>query len=109
MEITFKPALPQGYKRFHCDRCGFQFIKKVTSPISRCQKCEWGLTAKGYENKRLDVYSKMKLYWLKNPKAWEDNIKRRSTQNLAGSNSKRTFLNDSSGRRVGAMPEAQEI
>lgn len=109
MEITFKPALPKGYKRFCCDRCGFQFIKKVTSPISRCLKCEWGLIALGYRNRGLDVYSEMKLYWLRNPRAWEDNIKRRSTVNRQGGNSKQTYLNDSFGHRMGAMPEAVEI
>lgn len=99
--------MPRGYKRFKCNRCGCQFVKRVTSPVARCIKCENGCLALGYKNRRLDVYSQMKLNWLRNPKEWEDNIKRRTMQNLKDSD--KVYLNDSSGRRIGEMPEAIEI
>lgn len=80
MDIQLKPALPKGYKRFECDRCGFKFIQKISSPIIRCKKCEWGLISLDFRYKKLDPYSEMKLYWLKHPKAWEDNIKKRTVK-----------------------------
>lgn len=109
MDIKFKPAVPNGYKRFKCDKCGCQFIKRVKSVVAECIKCRWGLLAVGYNSQKVDTYAKMKLYWLRNPKAWEDNIKRRTTQNLEGGNKKQTYLNDSFGNRLGIMPEAIDI
>lgn len=58
--------------------------------------------------KKLPVYTQMKYFWLKNPKSWDDNIKHRTTQNLAGGN-KKVSLNDSSGHRIGAMPEIVKV
>lgn len=88
MDITYKPALPEGFKRFECGRCGYKFVQKIYSPVIRCKKCEYPCISIEFKNKKLDPYSEMKLYWLKNPKAWEDNIQKRAIANKEGGNSK---------------------
>ncbi len=35
-----------------------------------------------FKGKRLDPYAELKLYWLKHPKAWEDNIKHRKNNKM---------------------------
>lgn len=108
------------FRYFECSRCSFKFLKKIsesTSGIARCQNCEYPCIEYRLKGrfgqdtdilKTMPIYSQMKYYWLKNPKAWEENIKNRSTQNMSGGN-KKTYLNDSSGHRIGEMPQAIEI
>lgn len=84
MQIEYTPALPKGYKRFECNRCGYKFIQKIASPVIRCKKCENPCISLDFKNKKLDPYSEIKLYWLKYPQAWADNIKHRKIDNKEG-------------------------
>lgn len=121
MDIEYIP--PQA-KYFHCSKCGKTTTKKLTESISgiaRCGICQYPAIEHRLKHpaagivltdeqviKRLPVYTQMKYYWLKNPKSWEDNIKKRETQNLAGGN-KKIYMKDNSGHRVGAMPEVVKV
>ena len=53
---------------------------------------------KGHSGSFTD-WERMKQYFYKYPKAWEDNIKHRTT--VAG----KTYLTDNSGVRLGEMPK----
>lgn len=108
MNIEWTPAIPKGFKRFESKRCGYKFIKKIPSPITKCPKCEEVLIAKGFEGRKLDYYSQMKLSWLKNPKLWADNIRHRQIVNKEKGASGKVYLTDSSGSRIGEMPTIVE-
>lgn len=92
------------FKRFRCDRCGYQFVKKLASLATRCPKCFRGLKCLDFDNyvRHLDPYSRMKVGWVMNEKEWADNIRRRQ---IVGD---KVYLNDSSGHRLGEMPTADE-
>jgi hypothetical protein len=114
------------HRFFKCSRCSLTFKKKLyesSSGIARCALCEYPCVEYRFKHlacgvlltdeqavRRLPIYSQMKYFWLKHPKAWEENIKSRAImKNKEGGNKDRVYLNDSRGRRLGLMPEAVSL
>lgn len=86
------------FRRFKCRRCGLEFIKRHSSIVERCLKCQTSVIDKDHRGS-LDPYSQMKHYWYKYPKYWENQIKHRKL--IDG----KVYILDDKGYKIGVMPE----
>lgn len=90
-------------RRFVSGRCGYQFVKRHSSVIEKCPKCEEPCRDLDYKGS-LDPYSEMKLYWYKYPKAHIDSIQHR--QVVEHGDKQTIYQVDDAGRRIGELPSA---